>query len=68
VNVLKLRTFRVGTRMPTVSRTERQCLVPLKHLLLLLLLLLSERFIIITLYNLVLKLLFKYLKAFVLNL
>jgi hypothetical protein len=30
LNVLKLRVFRVGTRMPTVSRTEGQCLVPLK--------------------------------------
>jgi hypothetical protein len=30
LNVLKLRTFRVGTRMPTVSRIEGQCLVPLK--------------------------------------
>jgi hypothetical protein len=30
LNVLKLRMFRVGTRMPTVSRTEWQCLVPLK--------------------------------------
>jgi hypothetical protein len=28
--VLKLRMFRVGTWMPTVSRTEGQCLVPLK--------------------------------------
>jgi hypothetical protein len=30
LNVVKLRMFRVGTRMPTVSRTERQYLVPLK--------------------------------------
>jgi hypothetical protein len=30
LNVLKLRMFRVGTRMPTVSRTEGQYLVPLK--------------------------------------
>jgi hypothetical protein len=30
LNVVKLRMFRVGTRMPTVSRTEGQCLVPLK--------------------------------------
>jgi hypothetical protein len=30
LNMLKLRMFRVGTRMPTVSRTEGQCLVPLK--------------------------------------
>jgi hypothetical protein len=30
LNVLKLRMFRVGTRMPTVSRTEGHCLVPLK--------------------------------------
>jgi hypothetical protein len=33
MNVIKLRVFRVGTRMPTVSRTEGQYLVPLKHLL-----------------------------------
>jgi hypothetical protein len=30
LNVIKLRMFRAGTRMPTVSRTEGQCLVPLK--------------------------------------
>jgi hypothetical protein len=30
LNVVKLRMFRVGTRMPTVSRTEGQYLVPLK--------------------------------------
>jgi hypothetical protein len=30
LNVVKLRMFRVGTRRPTVSRTEGQCLVPLK--------------------------------------
>jgi hypothetical protein len=30
LNVVKLRMFRVGERMPTVSRTEGQCLVPLK--------------------------------------
>jgi hypothetical protein len=30
LNVVKLCMFRVGTRMPTVSRTERQYLVPLK--------------------------------------
>jgi hypothetical protein len=30
LNVLKLRTFRVGTQMPTVSRTDGHCLVPLK--------------------------------------
>jgi hypothetical protein len=30
LNVLKLRMFRVGTRMSTVSRTDGQCLVPLK--------------------------------------
>jgi hypothetical protein len=30
VNVVKLRMFRVGTRRPTVSMTEGQCLVPLK--------------------------------------
>jgi hypothetical protein len=30
LNVLKLRMFRVGTRMPTVSRTEGKYLVPLK--------------------------------------
>jgi hypothetical protein len=30
LNVLKLRMFRVGTRMPTVSRTDGHCLVPLK--------------------------------------
>jgi hypothetical protein len=29
LNVAKLRMFRVGTRMPTVSRTEGQYLVPL---------------------------------------
>jgi hypothetical protein len=35
LNVVKLRTcmFRVGTRMPTVSRTTGQCLVPLKTLI-----------------------------------
>jgi hypothetical protein len=33
LNVLKLRMFRVGTRMPTVSRTHGHCLAPLKHLL-----------------------------------
>jgi hypothetical protein len=31
LNMVKLRMFRVGTRMPTVSRTEGQCLVPLKE-------------------------------------
>jgi hypothetical protein len=30
LNVVKLRMFRVGARMPTVSRTEGQYLVPLK--------------------------------------
>jgi hypothetical protein len=30
LNMVKLRMFRVGTRMPTVSRTEGQYLVPLK--------------------------------------
>jgi hypothetical protein len=30
LNVLKLLMFRVGTLMTTVSRTEGQCLVPLK--------------------------------------
>jgi hypothetical protein len=30
LNVLNLRMFRVGTRMPTVSRTDGHCLVPLK--------------------------------------
>jgi hypothetical protein len=30
LNVVKLRMFRVGTRMPTVSRTYGHCLVPLK--------------------------------------
>jgi hypothetical protein len=30
LKVLKLRIFRVGTRMPAGSRTERQYLVPLK--------------------------------------
>jgi hypothetical protein len=30
LNVVKLRMFRVGTRMQTVSRAEGQCLVPLK--------------------------------------
>jgi hypothetical protein len=30
LNVVKLRLFRVGTRMPTVSRTEGQHLAPLK--------------------------------------
>jgi hypothetical protein len=30
VNVLKLRMFRVGTRRPTVSRTEGQYLVQIK--------------------------------------
>jgi hypothetical protein len=30
LNVVKLRMFRVGTRMPTVSRTEGQYLVPIK--------------------------------------
>jgi hypothetical protein len=29
-NVVELRMFRVGTRMPTLSRTEGQCLAPLK--------------------------------------
>jgi hypothetical protein len=29
LNAVKLCTFRVGTRMPTVSRTEGQYLVPL---------------------------------------
>jgi hypothetical protein len=29
LNVVKLRMFRVGTRTPTVSRTEGQQLVPL---------------------------------------
>jgi hypothetical protein len=33
LNVIKLRTFRVGTRMPTVSRTEGQYLVPLMTLI-----------------------------------
>jgi hypothetical protein len=28
--VVKLRMFRVGKGMPTVSRTEGQCLLPLK--------------------------------------
>jgi hypothetical protein len=28
LDVVKLRMVRVGTRMPTVSRTEGQCLVP----------------------------------------
>jgi hypothetical protein len=32
-NVLKLRMFRVGTRMSTVSRTYGHCSVPLKYLL-----------------------------------
>jgi hypothetical protein len=32
LNVAKLRMFRVGTRVPTVSRTEGQYLVPLKTL------------------------------------
>jgi hypothetical protein len=30
LNVVKLRMFRVGTRRPTVSRTEGQYLVPLR--------------------------------------
>jgi hypothetical protein len=30
LNVVKLRMFRVGTGMLTVSRTEGQCLVPVK--------------------------------------
>jgi hypothetical protein len=30
LNVVKLRMFRAGTRMPTVSRAEGQRLVPLK--------------------------------------
>jgi hypothetical protein len=30
LNVVKLRMFRVGTRMPTVSRLEGQHLAPLK--------------------------------------
>jgi hypothetical protein len=30
LNVVKLRMFRVGTRMPTVSRTEGHYLAPLK--------------------------------------
>jgi hypothetical protein len=30
LNVVKLRMFRVGTRMPTVSRAEGQCLAPLR--------------------------------------
>jgi hypothetical protein len=30
LNVLKLRMFRVATLMPTVSRTDGHCLVPLK--------------------------------------
>jgi hypothetical protein len=30
LNVVKLRMFRVGTRMLTVSRTEGQCLTPLE--------------------------------------
>jgi hypothetical protein len=30
LKVVMLRIFRVGTRMPTVSRTEGQCLVLLK--------------------------------------
>jgi hypothetical protein len=30
LKVVKLRMSRVGTRMPIVSRTEGQCLVPLK--------------------------------------
>jgi hypothetical protein len=30
LNVVKLGLFRVGTRMPTVSRTDGHCLVPLK--------------------------------------
>jgi hypothetical protein len=30
LNVVKLRMFRVGTRMPTVSRAEGQCSVPVK--------------------------------------
>jgi hypothetical protein len=33
LNAVKLRMVRVGTRMPNVSRTEGQCLMPLKHLL-----------------------------------
>jgi hypothetical protein len=33
LNVVKLRMFRVGTRVPTVSRTEGQYLVPLKALI-----------------------------------
>jgi hypothetical protein len=31
LSMAKLRTFRVGTRMQTVSRTEGQCLVPLER-------------------------------------
>jgi hypothetical protein len=30
LNVVKLRMFRVGTQMPTVSRVEGQCSAPLK--------------------------------------
>jgi hypothetical protein len=30
LNLVKLRQSRAGTRMPTVSRTEGQCLVPVK--------------------------------------
>jgi hypothetical protein len=33
LNVVKLRMFRVGTQMPTVSRTEGQFLVPQKALI-----------------------------------
>jgi hypothetical protein len=33
VNMLKLRTFRVETRRPTILRTEGQYLVPLKTLI-----------------------------------
>jgi hypothetical protein len=33
LKLVKLRMFRVGTRMPTVSRTEGQYLIPLKLLL-----------------------------------
>jgi hypothetical protein len=38
LKVLKLRMFRVGTRMPTVSRTEEQCLVPLKTIMIIIIL------------------------------
>jgi hypothetical protein len=33
LNVVKLRMFRVGTRMPTVSKTDGQYLVPLKKII-----------------------------------